>query len=240
MHRDGLPGLSQGQFAGLPVDCRNSVDPGIYEIPDLRNWSCTATTADQRRMENYVDRHNLAGKRILHIGVGSSGLARRFSARVADIVGTTIDREEIAKGNLLGLPNYTVRLQNKFTSDAHDGLGVFDFIFDNNLTSMCCCLTHLTHLLEYYSAKLGPGGQLVTDRVGLGWIPDLAECNPRWSFDFQDLECAANAVGLKAFRIDRNVYVLSRTEPARPPAMPPPAYWRRRVRSWLNRHKAAI
>jgi hypothetical protein len=47
--------------------------------PALRNWSQKWTTPDQLRIERYIDRFDLRSKRILHIGIGNSGLARRVS-----------------------------------------------------------------------------------------------------------------------------------------------------------------
>ncbi|HTE85034.1 MAG TPA: hypothetical protein VK821_09890, partial [Dehalococcoidia bacterium] len=40
--------------------------------------------------------------------------------------------------------------------------------------------------------------------------------NRRWSFDFDDLAAAAAAAGFSAFRMNRTVYVLSRSGPPAP------------------------
>jgi hypothetical protein len=42
------------------------------------------------------------------------------------------------------------------------------------------------------------------------------DSNKRWSFDFDDLAAVAGAAGFSAFRMNRSVYVLSRSAPARP------------------------
>lgn len=212
--RDRWRELHQRHFAELPFDCGNSTDPGVRYCEDLRDWSDKATTPDQRRIENYIDRFDLRRKRILHIGIGNSGLARRFHRRVQEIVGTTIDEPEMSVARSRAFPNYRFVLHNKFSGrdDAVDG--PFDFILDNNPTSPCCCVRHLGELFDFYDKKLAPGGQVVTDRQGLAWVPDGT--NPRWSFDFDDLEAVGATAGLSAYRASRQVYVLSRSAPPAP------------------------
>jgi len=206
--------LHRSRFPELPFDCGNETDPGIRYCEDLRDWSAKATTPDQRRIENYVDRYDLRQKRVLHIGIGNSGLARRFHRRVKEIVGTTIDEPEMRVARSLALPNYRFVVHNKFSGRSDLVEGRFDFILDNNPTSPCCCMRHLADLFEFYRATLASGGQIVTDRQGLQWVP--RDSDERWSFDFDDLAAVAAAAGLSAFRVDRNVYVLARSAPAAP------------------------
>ena len=206
--------LRDRRFPELPLDCGNCTDPGVRYCEDLRDWSDKATTPDQRRIETYIDRFDLRRKRILHIGIGNSGLAARFHPRVMEIVGTTIDEPEIRVARSLALPNYHFVTHNKF-SGRSDGIeGTFDFILDNNPTSPCCCIRHLADLFDFYVEKLAADGQIVTDREGLAWVPD--DSNPRWSFDFDDLAAAGAAAGLKAFAVSRRVVVLSRSDPPKP------------------------
>lgn len=206
--------LHRDRFPELQLDCGNTVDPGIIYSEDLRDWSDKATTPDQFRIEKYIDRFDLRDKRILHIGIGNSGLAKRFRGRVGAIVGTTIDEPEIAVARALDLPGYTAVLHNKYSSRADIVPGTFDFIIDNNPTSPCCCVRHLAQLFGFYREKLSENGQLVTDALGLGWIPD--DSNARWSFDFEDLAAVASLSGFTAYRMTRSVYVLSRTQPQLP------------------------
>jgi hypothetical protein len=203
--------LHRRRFADLPFDCGNRSDPGIIYSEDLRDWSDKATTPDQYRMEAYIDRYDLREKRVLHVGVGNSGLARRFHRRVREIVGTTIDEPELKVARSLALSNYQVVLHNKYSGRAEDQLGHFDFILDNNPTSPCCCITHLAQLFDFYTARLAPAGQIVSDREGLEWVPDGS--SSRWSFSFEDLEAIAALAELEAYRITGNVFVLSRCAP---------------------------
>jgi len=69
-------------------------------------------------------------------------------------------------------------------------------------------------MVELYERKLAPGGQIVTDRLGLCWVPEVT--HPRWSFDFDDLAAVAAAAGLTAFQRTASVYVLSRSAPLEP------------------------
>lgn len=225
--------LQRQRFPELPFDCGNRSDPGIIYSEDLRDWSDKATTPDQWRIERYIDRFDLRGKRVLHIGIGNSGLARRFHRRVGQIVGTTIDQPEIDVAQSLALPNYAFVLHNKYSARNGDVPGTFDFIVDNNPTSPCCCIRHLADLFEFYAEKLGENGQIVTDREGLGWVPD--DSSPRWSFDFDDIAAVAATAGLCAFRVNRNVYVLSRSAPPLPDWPSLSRHWWRRIRSLPGR-----
>jgi hypothetical protein len=206
--------LHRSRFPELPLDCGNRRDPGVIYSEDLRDWSDKATTPDQARMEHYVDRYDLRRARILHVGIGNSGFAKRFHARVKEIVGTTIDEPEMRVARSLDLPNYAFVLHNKFAGKDDVVEGTFDFILDNNPSSPCCCLRHLSDLFEFYLKKLATSGQIVTDRVGLGWVPN--DTNPRWRFDFDDLAAVGAAAGLSSFRMGRSVYVLSRSTPSAP------------------------
>ena len=206
--------LHRSRFPELRLDCGNLRDPGIIYSEDLRDWSDKATTPDQARMERHIDRYDLQRARILHVGIGNSGLAKRFHGRVGEIVGTTIDEPEMAVARSLSLPNYVFVLHNKYSGRNEVVPGTFDFILDNNPTSPCCCICHLAGLFEFYAEKLASGGQIVTDRVGLGWTPD--DTNPRWSFDFDDFAAAGAVAGLAAFRMTKNVYVLSHSVPQAP------------------------
>lgn len=224
---DAWRDLHERRFAELPLDCGNDHNPGVRYCEDLRDWSDKATTPDQKRIERYIDRFNLAQKRVLHIGIGNSGLAQRFHKRVKEIVGTTIDDPEISVARSLALANYRYVIHNKYSGDEEAVDGQFDFILDNNLTSPCCCMRHLSELLDFYVSKLAPNGQIVTDRIGLAWIPD--DANPRWSFSFGDLAAVSAVVGLGATRVNSNTYVLSLGTPPRPSASSLARHWARRL-----------
>lgn len=221
--------LHRSRFPELQFDCGNEATPGIIDSPDLRDWSRRETTPDQNRIESYIDRFDLRDKRILHIGIGNSGLAKRLHRRAREIVGTSIDEPEILAARGLSLGNYIAVEHNKYSGLQDVASGKFDFIVDNNLTSPCCCIRHLAELFRFLHAKLADGGQIVTDAQGLAWIPRGS--NPRWSFDFDDLTAVANAAGLSAYHANRTVYVLARETPPKPRFLPVLRHKLRRAKS---------
>jgi hypothetical protein len=215
VQRSGLLDLHRG-FPELRLDCGNQDNPGITDVEEWRDWSFRETTPDQLRIEDYLDHFDLSGRSILHIGIGNSSLASRFSHRARSIDGTSILVREIEHGAALDLPNYRVALHNKY-SVADDGPnGRFDFIVDNNPTSYCCCLKHFEAMMKFYASRLTETGQIVTDRVGLGWRPKIPGADPRWAFNFNDLAIAAKLAGLSAHRMDDNVFVVAGGDPERP------------------------
>jgi hypothetical protein len=200
------------RFSELPADC--GTRPAESSDPALRDWSRKWTTPDQLRIERYIDQFDLHDKRVLHIGIGNSGLATRFHQRVGEILGTSLDGPELQLARSLQYPNYRVVLHNKYSGATDEIAGRFDFIAENNPTSACCCVRHLAELFRFLEFKLTDGGQIVTDRVGLAWIPEGA--NPRWSFDFEDLQAIGSTVGLQVWKINRDTYVLCRDKPTKP------------------------
>ena len=228
MITDAWHELHRSRFPELPLDCGNGITPGIVDSAEMRNWSRRETTPDQYRIEAYIGRYDLRDKRILHIGIGNSGLAKRFHRRAREIVGTSIDEPEILAAGALSIRNYIAIEHNKYSGRHDVAPGMFDFIIDNNLTSPCCCIRHLSEFFRFLDAKLADGGQVVTDAEGLAWLP--LGSYPRWSFDFDDLAAVAAAAGLSAFRMNRTVYVLAREAPPKPQFMPVLSHKLRQVR----------
>jgi len=217
--------LHRTRFPEFPLDCGNSHSPGVIYSPELRDWSDKATTTDQARMERYIDRFDLRKARILHVGIGNSGLAKRFHSRVGEIVGTTIDDPEMKVAAALQLPNYSFLPHNKFSGRNEAIKGKFDFILDNNPTSPCCCFRHLAVLFDFYAEKLAGNGQIVTDRQGLAWVPEAN--HPRWSFDLDDLRAVAAVAGFSVYPMTSSVYVLAYSTPSPPPLSSTLASWSR-------------
>jgi len=205
-------GLHRSRFSELPLDCGGA--PAESSDPVLRDWSKKWTTPDQLRAEGYLDQFDLRAKRILHIGIGNSGLARRFHGHVREIVGTSLDEPELELARKLNYSNYRVVRHNKYSGSINEISGRFDFIVENNPTSACCCIRHLSELFHFLESRLANGGQIVTDRVGLAWIPEGAHA--RWSFDFADLQAVASVAGFEAWKLDKDTYVLCRGAPPRP------------------------
>lgn len=222
-------------FPELPSDCGKQAVAGLPDIDGYQDWSELGTTGGQLRIEKYLDRLGVRGKSIWHVGVGNSGLALRFVEQGATVFGTTITAAEAEKASSLDLRNYRAVLHNKYLPAGHVLPGPFDFIVDNNMTGFCCCMRHLGAMLEVYSSNLAADGQIVTDRRGLAWTTSDSRANARWSFTLEDLGIVASAVGLHAYRVDEDIYVLARDRPARSTLTAEVAYVLRRGRSRLVR-----
>lgn len=202
------------QFPELLRDCGERQAPGLSIAEEWRDWSERPTTPDQLAIERYLAGCDLKQRRILHVGTGNSSLARRFHGTAGEIVGLTINPEEVELAERLALPGYRVLPRNKYLADSSVLGGPFDFIVDNNPTTFACCLRHFGAMMRFYGKNLAPGGQLLTERLGLGWVCDATKQDPRWGFDFADLAAAGAMLGLKAYR-EGSVYILSTERPKR-------------------------
>jgi hypothetical protein len=168
----------------LPLTCK-SVEGGIDEISEWQDWTNRDTTPDQRRIEDALDRQEMHGMHLLHVGIGNSSLAERFRFRVAAIDGITIQLAEVLHARSLEITNYRPLIANKFAPDLPSVLGrQYDYIIDNNPTSFCCCRRHLSTMLSSYDVLLKPGGVIVTDKVGLGWSTTLND--PGWALTLDE------------------------------------------------------
>ena len=202
------PPLELAGWEAVPRRCDRDV-PGVgHDNDNVMNLSAKATTEDQARIEQALERLLRAGDRVLHVGVGNSSLARRFSDRAGSIQGLTLSRVEKAHGDALALPRYAIELANKYSSDLDAVRGPFEFLIDNNPASFGCCLEHFQDMLGNYARLLAPGGRLLTDRDGMYWCYADGPMRLR----FEHLEAIARAYPFHAERIDGHVFALRRGE----------------------------
>jgi hypothetical protein len=199
------------RFADLPRDC-GCASPGVEDVEEWREWSHRETTPDQQRIEECLDALDLEGLSILHVGIGNSEFASRFSPRVRRIAGLTISPLEVRHGERLALANYRPMLRNKYAGGAEDLDLHFDIVIDNNPSSFACCRMHFLNMMTDYATWIRPNGMILTDRVGLGWVVSVPEGNPRWSFDFEDWDTIGGFFGLNAARVTEYVYALAAPE----------------------------
>ncbi len=183
--------------------------PGVrIDEAALVDYTTAPTTPDQVRIEEVLATRDLTRARLLHVGVGDSGLARRFSGKVASIDGITVSDNELAHAERAGLPGYHVQWINKHTRDLVLKLQPgYDVIVDNNPASFVCCGYHLAVLFDNYRWALRPGGELLTARGGLRWVAGDA----RWRMRFADLSSLGARFGLEALRVNDEVYALRRS-----------------------------
>lgn len=208
MDQEALDSLWKERFVDLPLDCGQDAQPGTDEVEEWRDWTDRPTTEDQIRIENVLSERVSRRCSILHVGVGNSGLAGRFSHRVREIVGTTISPAENRHASQTGLSNYKCHLNNKYSGIHVPGPVGFDYIVDNNPTAFGCCRKHFVLMMGQYRERLAPEGMVLTDRKGLGWVSSAPGANPRWAFSFEDWEAAGRLFGLRAVRLNEYVFAL--------------------------------
>lgn len=80
---------------------------------DGGSWLDAPVTIDQMRIERYLNTLPLEGRTVLHVGVGSSHLAKGFHHRCRAIDGLTVIDHERRHAESLGIPNYRVYLMDK-------------------------------------------------------------------------------------------------------------------------------
>lgn len=168
-----------------------AVDAGSGEL--VFNWSEKQTTPDQLRIEEVFGTVAHPSTSVLHVGIGNSGFASRWHDKVSSIVGITVSPPEKERAASLGIHNYSVHLINKYSPRLGCLPGGFDFIIDNNPNYAACCKFHFFALWDSYLALLKPGGVLLTDLVGLGWVPPGFDL--RWVMDDHDLRWVADRFG---------------------------------------------
>ena len=106
---------------------------------------------------------------VLHVGIGSSRVARRFAHRVRHIDGITVVQRELDLAP--AVDNYAPMLLDKYRSLPS---GSYTWILDNNPSSFSCCRRHFAEMLDRYRTHLAPGGRLVTELRGLAYAEPYA------------------------------------------------------------------
>ena len=192
--------------------CGEEESPGIDETPEWTDWSERATTADQERIEDVLRSLDVSGRNILHIGIGNSSLATKFSHSASHIDGITLRENEIIVAKSLHLGNYRVRLLNKYAPNLCREMGeTYDFIVDNNPSTFCCCRVHFAYMLANYRSMLKRGGVILTDTVGLGWTSQPNDA--RWQLQKREWEAIGSVIGLKSLSYTENVIGLQEARP---------------------------
>jgi len=193
------------RYDACPEVCGRLKHPGLaLDMPIWVDHTRDDTTVDQQRIEDALERMDLDGRRVLHVGVGNSRFAQRFAGRVRLIDGLTVSEREKTLADSLHVPNYTVYLLNKY---GRDFLGTienrYDFIIDNNLASFACCKYHFYRMLDNYLWCLRPGGSVLTDQRGMDWT---VENDPRWQLCYEDLEALAGRFPVGVRKVTDAVY----------------------------------
>jgi hypothetical protein len=200
--------VASKRITTLPQRCEKTAWPGVTDEEPHRDWSAYETTDDQTRIENRLSLFVDANSDILHVGLGNSRLAMRFSASVNSITGITVSQQEVDLAVKSGLANYHASVWNKYQYFLSAPRHGFDAIVDNNPTSFTCCIWHLSEMMAWYADSLRNDGAIFTDAVGLSWVLGVAEAVPGSGFNFAQWAELGRCAGLEALAIDSNVYAL--------------------------------
>ena len=187
--------------------CAKLDHPGLAtDMPIWVDHTRDETTVDQARIEDVLEGMELAGRAILHVGVGNSGLAKRFAPLVELIDGLTVSEPEKAFADALEIPNYTVYVLNKYSREFLLHIdNRYDYVVDNNLASFACCKYHFFRMLDNYLWCMKPGARILTDQRGMDWT---VEDDPNWRLSYDDLVGLEELLPVTAGALTDTVYEL--------------------------------
>jgi hypothetical protein len=196
--------MDEPPLAHCPEYCGNDLDPGIgLDDPYLVDFSTRPSTPDQLRIEDELDRASLAGKNLLHVGVGNSALAIRFAARLNRVDGVTVCPQELERARSMEIANYRVWLVSKFSPRLREVLSQrYDFIVDNNLNGFACCQHHFWFMLASYWMFLRPNGRILTDQRGMDWTGG----DQRRKLTYSDLQALEHRFPVEVSKFSEMVY----------------------------------
>ena len=167
------------------VKCPN----GCKLFNDKRNfsyWESKNVTNDEKFIVDYLNTHSeaLANKKILHVGIGNSYVAKKlFSYDKID--GISLSQNELDYASKLNLSNYNFFFQNKYANQKlfDDKLNFYNIIIDINLKSFGCCEVAFNKMFEDYVKIINKNGKIITSRSGLQWSRII---KPVLSFSFKN------------------------------------------------------
>lgn len=158
----------------LPLRDCGAVNPAATYAD--RWFAVSDVTPDQAELTDVLTPMLRGHERVLHVGIGASELARRWTGRVSRIDGITVVQAELDAAP--ALPNYRAWVQNKYAGGVWEGK--YDLIIDNNPGSFACCRRHASKWLDAAANQLAPGGAFVTHArgclyrkpggVSMGWL----------------------------------------------------------------------
>ena len=147
-------------------------------------WEDRDVTTDELDIINFLEnKKDIFFKSILHIGIGNSYFAKKFSLN-NNITGITISQKEIKKAESLNLLNYQLLLLDKYSIQFKNFLkkNKFDLIIDANLKSYSCCQETFEFMMDNIFKSIKPNGMLITSINGMKWFKNL---KPKLSFSFK-------------------------------------------------------
>lgn len=200
----------KSQYESCLEICGELETPGLaLDMPIWVDHTRDETTVDQASIEAVLDKMELSGTNILHVGVGNSKFAQRFANRARLIDGLTVNQNEKALADSLRISNYTAYLLNKYGREFLLTLThKYDFVIDNNLASFACCKYHFYRMLDNYLWSMRPGGQILTDQQGMDWVIE----DSRWVLAYEDLLALEKKFPVRASRLTETVFSLQKVK----------------------------
>ncbi len=147
-------------------------------------WEKKEVTSDEKDILIFINKkQNFLNNKILHVGVGSSYLAKNLNKNFL-IEGISISNNEIQNANKLKKDNYNCYFQNKYSNEniLDSKKNLFSIIIDVNLKSYSCCDVAFNKLIERYKRILLSGGMIITSKAGMNWSRIV---KPVLSFSFK-------------------------------------------------------
>ena len=157
----------------------------IFSDKNYSYWEDRLTTSDEKEILQFLlSENNLRNKKILHIGIGNSDLAKNFSLD-NEVIGVSISKNEIEYAKALNSKNYNVFFCDKYSIDFKKicKQNSFDLIIDTNLKSYTCCQDSFNFMINAMIDSLKSGGKIITSRNGMNWFKKL---KPKFSFNLKN------------------------------------------------------
>ena len=135
-------------------------------------WIDRKVTKDQAAIEEYVFQKDLRGARILHVGIGSSSIAKKCGEiQKCSVDGITVMQAEKKHADDLNIKDYDVFILNKNDPKLLLALpGNYKYIIDNDIASYACCKAHFEEMLKTYLSMLSSGGEILTGKISIGYF----------------------------------------------------------------------
>jgi len=149
-------------------------------------WENNEATNDEKDVITFLKNDDLFNnKRILHVGIGSSYIAKNLK-NFKKIDGISISKNEIDLAKKYNIDNYEVFFQNKYCQNniLNKDLSSYDIIIDINIKSFACCDKAFENLFETYSKILNTNGIIISSKAGMKWSRQI---KPVLSFSFKKM-----------------------------------------------------
>ena len=114
-------------------------------------WENRNETKDEVEIVDFInENYNKKSKKILHVGIGNSYLAKNI-VKYSKIDGITISGNELKKAESFNLTNYKTSFLNKYSKDSFREQRLnnsYDLIIDTNIKSFACCAKAFDDLIN--------------------------------------------------------------------------------------------